>query len=325
MTPSSPQTSTNPWPYRWAFATWLAAIPLLLFGGTITTLDAGMSIDGWWILEPGRGDHFLLFYPIEKWFRDLGTFSEHTHRLFGILVGNLAIVTVIATWWKDSRKSARFSALAALSAVCLQGWLGGSRVLESSPQLAFLHGALAQIVFAILAWNAIYLSPRFSASDKNQGAESATLRNLGVLAILGTYATIFAGTWLRHAFSHGALGVHILLVIGATLLVFLFAAKLKAASTNDPTKAHLRSAARRLHALLGLQILLGIASFWVIVMVTENLAPDVHHSVYPTLHVLFGALIFSQVVVATLWSRRACTSDRGRHPELEAAAMEASA
>ena len=80
------QQAPSPWPRRLAWATLLAALPLVLFGGTVTTLRAGMAIDGWFVLEPGRGDHFLLAYPLEKWLRDPGTFTEHTHRLFGVLV-----------------------------------------------------------------------------------------------------------------------------------------------------------------------------------------------------------------------------------------------
>ena len=108
------------WPARFALATLLAAIPLLALGGTVTTLEAGMAIDGWWILEPGRGDHFLLFYPLEKWFRDIGTFSEHSHRLFGVLVGNHAIATVIATWLATKAKAARRVAFLGLFSVCFR-------------------------------------------------------------------------------------------------------------------------------------------------------------------------------------------------------------
>ena len=82
MSAASP-LSPHRWPHRLALATVVAAIPLLLFGGSVTSLEAGMAIDGWLVLERGRGDHFLFFYPVEKWFRDVGTFVEHSHRLCG--------------------------------------------------------------------------------------------------------------------------------------------------------------------------------------------------------------------------------------------------
>jgi heme a synthase len=303
MTTAASETPPSPWPHRLAVATWLAAIPLLLFGGTITTLEAGMAIDGWWILEPGRGDHFLLFYPFEKWFRDMGTFSEHTHRLFGILVGNLAIATVVVTWLKNSHKRARFVALGALLLVCFQGYLGGSRVLDASPQLAFLHGALAQIVFAYLAFCSTYLSPRRQGSRAARDHESGRLLRLTFTALIAVYAAIFAGAWLRHAFSPLALGVHIGLVVLATWSVVVLARSLKRRGVSAPSFRPLRRAALWLHLLIGLQIALGLASFWVVVMVAEKGSTDVHHSAYPTLHVLFGALVLSKLASTTLWAR----------------------
>src|SRR5262249_41575588 len=77
-----PAEPASPWPRRLALAALVAAVPLVFFGGTVTTLHAGLAIDGWLVLEPGRGDHFLWLYPVDKWFRDVGTFVEHTHRLF---------------------------------------------------------------------------------------------------------------------------------------------------------------------------------------------------------------------------------------------------
>ncbi len=292
------------WPARFALATLLAAIPLLALGGTVTTLEAGMAIDGWWILEPGRGDHFLLFYPLEKWFRDIGTFSEHSHRLFGVLVGNLAIATVIATWLATKAKAARRVAFLGLFSVCFQGMIGGTRVLENSPQLAFLHGALAQVVFAILAASAVMLSPRFQSSQVDDSEEAGSLARSATVAVVVTYGAIFAGAWLRHAFSHPALGVHVLLVTLAAILGFRLAGKLKAQSMDNPAKSKLRRSSIGIHALFSLQILLGVASFWVVFMMAPDSAEQVHHSAYPTMHVLVGACVLAQLVAARLWSRR---------------------
>src|SRR5688500_7568632 len=87
---------TSAWRRRLALATLALALPLAFFGGSVTTLGAGLAIDGWLILEPGRGDWFLWFYPLEQWFRDVGTFVEHSHRLLGSGVGLLAIATAVA-------------------------------------------------------------------------------------------------------------------------------------------------------------------------------------------------------------------------------------
>jgi len=304
MTSSRLTDAPGPWPFRLALATCLAAIPLLVFGGMVTTTQSGMAIDGWLTLEPGRGDHFLLFYPLEKWFRDQGTFLEHTHRLFGVLVGLFSIATVVASWRQRPTQSAGLAAFIGLALVGVQGWVGGSRVLEASPSLAFLHGALAQIVFAYLAWLAAYLSPRRVVAQEIEDDASAALRRGSRLALIVTYVAIFSGAWLRHAFSHMALGVHILLVFAALAVVFAFVGKAKRQAEGDPRRRPLRMVGLRLHILVGLQLLLGLASFWIVVMVAPKDDPDVHHSLYPTLHVLFGALVLSQLAAGTLWTTR---------------------
>ena len=45
---------SSPWPRRLALATWLGALPLVVLGGSVTTLRAGMAIDGWWVLDRGH-------------------------------------------------------------------------------------------------------------------------------------------------------------------------------------------------------------------------------------------------------------------------------
>ena len=39
-------SGASPWPRRFALATLAAALPLILFGGTVTTLRQGMAEDG---------------------------------------------------------------------------------------------------------------------------------------------------------------------------------------------------------------------------------------------------------------------------------------
>ena len=54
-----------------------AALPLILFGGSVTSLDAGMAIDGWLTVDSSQGERLLWLYPLEDWFRNLGQFVEH--------------------------------------------------------------------------------------------------------------------------------------------------------------------------------------------------------------------------------------------------------
>jgi cytochrome c oxidase assembly protein subunit 15 len=191
---NSTTDGSGPWAGRCALGAALAAVPLVLFGGTVTTLGAGMAVQGWLIAE----GHFLAFFPVEKWFRDLPTFVEHTHRLFGILVGLFALGALAAAWRAGTR--ARTWALVTLLAVIGQGALGGFRVLENSPELAFVHGAVAQAVFALLCWNAFTLTRGVHdvQPSANPPAELRGLRTTALLALALLYGQVVLGAWYRH-------------------------------------------------------------------------------------------------------------------------------
>ena len=296
--------------YRAAVAAAAAAVPLVLFGGSVTTLGAGMAVDGWLIAE----GHFLLFFPVESWFRDTATFVEHTHRLFGVLVGLCAVACCLLTWLTDPRSRARWLATAALGAVVAQGVIGGLRVLEASPRLAFLHGALAQAVFALLCANALYASPRWRAvgagGARTGGARSgervmpggAWLRTAVVLAV---YAQIVIGAWYRHALrptpdAHAsslivahALGAAAVLVLG-----LLFARSLRGVAAAHPGLVR----SRRLVALLGLQVALGLVA-WL------GYRPGVVGPLewgISIAHVFVGGLLLAQCTALAMWTRKLC-------------------
>ena len=322
MSHAADAPAPSPWPRRLAWATLLAALPLVLFGGTVTTLRAGMAIDGWLVLEPGRGDHFLLAYPVEKWFRDAGTFTEHTHRLFGTLVGLLAIAHVVCTAALDRRRELVAGALAGLVAVCGQGALGGFRVLENSQQLAFLHGSFAQAVFALLALNVVLASDAWRTLPRELDGRARGLRGLSWLAVVAVYAQIVLGAWLRHT---GAVVPLLLHAVGAFLsvaAVVLAARAWKRAAEGSPARAPLARAARRAHALLGVQVLLGIGALVAVMVFSGGFqgAVSTGEMLLATAHVLFGALLLAQCLAGALWSTRLLASaSEGAHARLEGA------
>ena len=223
------------WAGRFALGSALGAIPLVLFGGTVTTLGAGMAVQGWLIAE----GHFLAFFPVEKWFRDLPTFVEHTHRLFGMLVGLFALACLAAAW--RAGKRARGWALVTLLAVIGQGALGGLRVLENSPELAFVHGAVAQAVFALLCLNAFTLA-RGARSEARvsvtRPAELSALRTTALVALALLYGQVVLGAWYRHGLRPEPVAGHLgrfalhglgaVVVLGALAALALRGAKLRA-------------------------------------------------------------------------------------------------
>ena len=293
---------------RWAaLLCAICAVPLLLFGGSVTTLGAGMAVDGWWIAE----GHFLLFFPVDQWFRDVPTFVEHTHRLFGVLVGLCALTCFLLAWWRDPRRSARLSALTALLAVCAQGALGGLRVLANDAQLAFLHGALAQLVFALLCANAVLLSRSWREEHCSAAAAEGKRRAVAraaLVAVVATSVQVVLGAWYRHGLRPSPAegsglrfllhGLGALLVIGTLAALLRRAAALRAAETRLP--AGFERALLALPALLLVQLVLGGLSW-------AGFRPGTIGPAEWALsiaHVLGGALLFAALGVCALWAQR---------------------
>jgi len=300
---SKPQSAPARWARPLALSLWLSAAVLAAFGGVITTLRAGMAIDGWWVLDRGQGDYFLLAYPIDRWFKNSGTFSEHTHRLFGVLVGLLSIAYVVARTLERPRSSAKLKlAWAGLLAVCAQGALGGFRVLENSPELAFVHGAFAQLVFALLGVNVV-LSARSWDEPLASSSNGAALRRTAWLAAAAVYVQIVLGAWLRHSGADVAVMLHIIVAALATGAVLALCRALRRSSEEHPVFGGLR---KRLLFVLMAQLTLGVATLLSIFIVSGGFTAEVStlEVITATAHVLLGALLLQQTVAAAIWAGR---------------------
>jgi cytochrome c oxidase assembly protein subunit 15 len=316
-----------------ALGAWLAAFPLVLFGGSVTTLGAGMAVDGWLIAE----GHFLVFFPVEEWLRDTATFVEHTHRLCGVAVGLFALLTLLSAWLAHLARAERLLATAGFVAVCAQGALGGLRVLENSPSLAFVHGALAQAVFAILAAGALVLSPRFQRAQRAPDAAAldlARVRRRAWIAAAVVYGQIVLGAMYRHALRSeagavagagapaavfGRFVLHAGGALVALLAVLALAGALVEAEGGGRTSvlAPCARARKRLFALLGLQLALGVLAW-------TSYRPDALGPLewgVSILHVLVGGLLLAECVTSALWAARLGRRDEQQHisPALEGA------
>jgi cytochrome c oxidase assembly protein subunit 15 len=272
-------------------------VPLILFGGTVTTLRAGMAEDGW--LAP---DGYLLWlYPLELRLRSAGVFVEHHHREIGSLVGFLAIGLVVSTLRCDRRRGARGLALATLAAIALQGTIGGLRVLENDPDLAFLHGALAHAVFALIGANACLAAADWRTAPRAVHAGAEALARATLAGVLVVYAQIVAGAWLRHSGAPAALALHLVLA-AAVLFEVLRAAR----GLAEAGEEHLTRAARRLRWLVGVQLFLGAGAALGVYGYSGGFEGQVSGTelVFATLHVLVGALLLWQALAAALWTRR---------------------
>jgi len=299
----------SPWPRRLALWTFLCAVPLVLFGGTVTTLRAGLAESGWLVPD----GYFLWLYPLEMRVRDLGTFVEHHHREFGSLVGLLAVALVVTTFARDRRPAARWLAVSALLVISLQGAIGGFRVLERNPDLAFLHGALAHAVFAYLAAVALWFSRGFSAAQATLPSAPVGFSTLTCAVV---YAQIVVGAMFRHTQVPLALALHVMLALGVvgavTRLGMAFGAAARSPVLGDAERRVLQRTRVMLIGLVWTQVALGLLATLMIFQVSGGPEGNVSagEAVFATLHVAVGAALMAQCVAAALWSRRLCPASR---------------
>lgn len=296
MTNPNETPNERPSAYRGAphWAAVLAAVltlPLLYVGGSVTTYRVGMAVPDW----PRTFGENMFTYNF--WDAPFGVRLEHSHRLYGSAVGLATIALCAAFFIYDRRKWARGLAVAALAIVLVQGFLGGYRVWFNSTVVAALHGCLAQIFFALTVALATFTG-RDWLSDAKPTPDARGVRGLAVITVLLIAAQIGLGAVLRHfsgrhsAYTHAVLGVAIL---GVAAHLFVKTKR------HDPPKPALRSAARWVEVLAGVQILLGLVAF-VMLWPFDGMPRPVSFSqaVVRTLHQTNGAVLLAASVVATL-------------------------
>jgi cytochrome c oxidase assembly protein subunit 15 len=228
--------------HRLAVATSLATFVLILLGGLVTNTGSALAVPDW----PTTFGHNMFLYP---WSGMVGgIFYEHSHRLIGALVGLLTLALAGALWPAGGRL--RTLGLVAAGAVCVQGVLGGLRVVLLRETLAIVHGCLAQAFFALIVLLAFLTSARAGTAVREI---DATSRSLAAGAALLVYLQIVLGAFLTHG---GWLDLHLAGAVAVFAFLPVVTARLR--RSGDRVAASLSGV---LLALLGVQLLLGVGSY----------------------------------------------------------------
>jgi cytochrome c oxidase assembly protein subunit 15 len=139
-----------------AWAVCLVSLVPISMGALVTTLKAGMAFADW----PSSDGHNMLLYP---WFKDIfdnpAKFTEHGHRLAGVLIGMLSIGLAAAAWRFEKQRWVRVYAYSILGAVIAQGLLGGIRVLLDKQVLAMLHSVTGALFFCLCIGFLVFTRP----------------------------------------------------------------------------------------------------------------------------------------------------------------------
>ena len=179
-----------------ALITAAATFPLIFMGGLVTSHQAGMSVPDW----PNSWGYNMFTFPPSKWVG--GILFEHTHRLAGAGVGLLTIILMVAAWATDRRNWVRWTAVGVFLAVCLQGAIGGLRVVLSDRDLAVVHGCAAQFFFCFIAAFCVLTSRFWSSGRHLPEDELAAVRKvfwLSCVAVGIILVQLVVGAIMRHS------------------------------------------------------------------------------------------------------------------------------
>ncbi len=301
------------WTIRFALLTAVTTLLMIIAGGIVTGLEAGMAIEGW-LTSDG---YLMVLFPLTMMQRDVGSFAEHAHRLWGLLVGLTTIVLAIQVWRVDRRGWLRWLVVGAVAGVIIQGVLGGTRVTESSTLLGVVHGVFAQAFFALLILIAMATSRTWLSPEHPFIAKTAkTDRTISAVLVGAILVQLTLGTWFRHiqplsdippglrmGLLHGHSFVGSLLVLALVLFCGVRAWGLYADQRT------IKRVGKGMVHTVGLQVVLGIASFIIVPadVRTQGEAIPTLEVAMTTAHQAVGAILLAMAVMHAVWVRRLLT------------------
>ena len=250
---------------------------LIVTGGLVTGMEAGLAVPDW----PNSFGHNMLLYPLSE--MKGGIFYEHTHRLYGMLVGVTAITLLVMVFKFDGRGWVRGFAGMTFLMVCVQGLMGGLRVTgefttsqtEVDPSTAFAvaHGVFGQLTFAAFVALATVSSRRWrdSASPAVSIPEEDGDRHWSSMLLAALLIQLFLGACYRH-FATPALdgapapvppawAMYGHLTFSLVALVTALVAGLRAKARREVGVPMVPGLGRTVNLLVGIQFTLGVLAF----------------------------------------------------------------
>lgn len=272
-----------------------ATFCLIIAGALVTSHDAGLATSDW---PRSNG----------QWFpRMVGNlFWEHGHRMVATTVGFLTIGLVVYLSLVEPRRWVRKLGWLALAAVIAQGLLGGLTVKLMLPLVvSAAHATLAQLFFCTVVSLSVFTSASWQQRVAAEDYERGSVNYLCVAAVVTIFLQLILGAVLRHSatWDRDLPTPLVLAHIGGavTVAIVLGSAALSVLRSQRGDRYLTRPAGIAL-ALLGTQLLLGVAAY-----ITRLMSPHDPQPLNPMVgitvaHVACGALVFATTIVLTLRS-----------------------
>lgn len=299
-------SEASAWLARMGLVGVAATVPLLALGGVVTSTESGMAVPD----APTTYGSSMFLYPVEL-MAHARVFLEHTHRLFGALVGLVTATLGVLVFWLDARAWAKRASAGIFMLVVAQGVLGMVRVERNDPWIGIAHGVVAQVFLGFMVAQCVWLSSAWRASE-GQPRLAALKRFAGGLTHAMVLQLVLGATF-RHleGVSKGAthaLYAHAAFAIVVALMAVFASGAASRVPETDPRARGARRAGKGLLVVLTIQLLLGVAAFIAVlsspdrgpVPTSERLADaptvPVIEALLTTAHQINGAAMFGLAV-----------------------------
>ena len=181
------------WLHRFAAFVAASTVLLIVAGGLVTSTGSGLAVPDW----PTTYGWSMFTFPLDKMVG--GIRYEHGHRLIASSVGMLTIVLAVWLWFAEGRGWLRRLGVAALTAVCAQGLLGGLTVLFFLPApISIAHAGLAQIFFCLTVSITLFTSRSWQTMGLPSPTDDVRLRMVAATSTAAIYLQILVGATMRH-------------------------------------------------------------------------------------------------------------------------------
>jgi cytochrome c oxidase assembly protein subunit 15 len=279
----------HPAVYKYALfvVCWTAC--LLTAGALVTSNDAALAVSDW-------PTSFGSFFPPLHYLTG-GALIEHTHRVIAAILGLLVSGLAYLLYSYNERPWLKKLGYAAVAGVMFQGVLGGLTVLKLLHYwLPVMHACTAEIMFAILASIAFFTS-RWYVQELPQYADanSPSVHSVATFNAIVIFLQVLLGAGFRHHYM--SYSPHVISSMIVLISVIWTAATLR---RRFPEVRAISRARVFLHSLVGLQILLGLGSFWSRLATAQQPQPMPVMIAFTVVHTVVGAILFATAIVTVL-------------------------
>jgi heme a synthase len=265
------------------------AVLLLTAGALVTSKDAALAVADW-------PTSFGTWFPPVRLLTG-GALYEHSHRVIAFILGVFITILAGLLWKKEERPWLRVLGFIALGGVIVQGVLGGFTVLKLLHYwLPVMHACTAEIMFAILVSIAFFTSHWWMENlpqYEDQGAPP--IHSIVTLNAAVIFLQVLAGAGFRHQYI--SVKPHVIGSVVVLGMVIWTASVLRRRFGQVPEISRVRL---MLHAIVGIQILLGLGSLWSRIATASDPQPMPVMVAFTVVHTVVGAILFATSIVAVL-------------------------